>query len=204
MSRKKRQPGKRIEKRKILVLTEGKVTEPTYFCELCRHYKVPRGLVEIKKARNPQPKRMLNEITRIANTNNTLSNNKKEIRYDELWMVFDSEGKNIRHFTQIINSAKKLGIKVCISCPCFEIWLLLHFKYTNKPLSAKEAVQEIDVCMPGYKFTKKPDMKSLLPYVEVAIIRSEKLRQFCNNNDTFCTNTDCDDLVKLIISQGKR
>ncbi len=49
---------------------------------------------------------------------------------DECWMVLDTDHNaqpnHIRGFTDTIKEARSRGIRVALSYPCFEIWLLLH------------------------------------------------------------------------------
>lgn len=49
---------------------------------------------------------------------------------DELWMILDTDhyasSRHIRSFMAAIKRAKLKGVKVALSKPCFEIWLLLH------------------------------------------------------------------------------
>ncbi|MCK7578732.1 MAG: RloB family protein [Chromatiales bacterium] len=49
---------------------------------------------------------------------------------DELWMLLDTDHyirkEHIRSFIAAIKKARKNGIKVALSKPCFEMWLLLH------------------------------------------------------------------------------
>jgi len=49
---------------------------------------------------------------------------------DELWMVLDTDhltqGHHLRGLVRALQDAKKKGVKVAFSRPCFELWLLLH------------------------------------------------------------------------------
>jgi len=60
---------------------------------------------------------------------------------DERWMLLDTDhyvnGPHIKEFSRVIKDAKKKGISVALSRPCFELWLLLH--HANK-----DAVAELD------------------------------------------------------------
>lgn len=50
---------------------------------------------------------------------------------DELWCVFDVEwptAKRHPHLDQAMNLARDHGIRLAISNPCFELWLVLHFR----------------------------------------------------------------------------
>ena len=47
-----------------------------------------------------------------------------EREFDEIWCVFDTD--NHVHLSQAIAEARQGGIKVAVSNPCFELWLVLH------------------------------------------------------------------------------
>jgi hypothetical protein len=49
---------------------------------------------------------------------------------DECWLVLDTdhnpEPNHRAGFITVIREAQSIGVNVALSCPCFEIWLLLH------------------------------------------------------------------------------
>ena len=49
---------------------------------------------------------------------------------DELWMLLDTDhcirGSHLEGFLGALREAKRKGVKVALSKPCFELWLLLH------------------------------------------------------------------------------
>lgn len=49
---------------------------------------------------------------------------------DELWLLLDTDhctsGTHLPGFIAAISDAKQRGVKVALSKPCFELWLLLH------------------------------------------------------------------------------
>jgi RloB-like protein len=49
---------------------------------------------------------------------------------DERWMLLDTDhvtqGTHLRGFVQALREAANQGVKVALSKPCFELWLLLH------------------------------------------------------------------------------
>jgi hypothetical protein len=49
---------------------------------------------------------------------------------DELWMLLDTdhctEPDHIRTFQRALKEAREKGVKLALSMPCFELWLLLH------------------------------------------------------------------------------
>ncbi len=49
---------------------------------------------------------------------------------DELWLLLDTDhyasGSHLPGFITAISEAKQRGVKIALSKPCFELWLLLH------------------------------------------------------------------------------
>lgn len=100
---------------------------------------------------------------------------------DECWVVFDRD-KN-KDFDRAIDLARKEKLKIAYSNECFELWLLLHFKYTSAPLCAKEYIEKLNSCLS--KVSKKKYTKSMKNIHELicefeanAIKNAEKLMRF--------------------------
>lgn len=64
---------------------------------------------------------------------------------DELWMLLDTDhytdGSHVRTFISAIKKAKQKGVKVALSKPCFELWLLLHHCDIDDVISLNDAQQ---------------------------------------------------------------
>ena len=49
---------------------------------------------------------------------------------DELWLLLDTDhyasGRHVKNFISAIKRARRHGVQVALSKPCFELWLLLH------------------------------------------------------------------------------
>lgn len=114
-------------KPRILVVTEGRLTEPQYldgFVKACRNPRVclvvardhgtPRRLVEIAKELKGQAQ----QEARKHDDENLL--------YDAVWCVFDVDEHP--KIDEAVDMARANGIRLAISNPCFELWLLLHFR----------------------------------------------------------------------------
>ncbi len=65
-----------------------------------------------------------------------------------------------------------------ISNPCFEVWFLLHFKYSTKQfVNSDNVLKDLKTYIPGYK--KNLDVSGKIePLREQAIANSEKLREY--------------------------
>jgi len=68
--------------------------------------------------------------------------------HDERWMLLDTDhviqGTHLPGFLQALQSAAHHGVKVALSRPCFELWLLLHHLSENKVSSLRNAKEVED------------------------------------------------------------
>lgn len=69
---------------------------------------------------------------------------------DELWMLLDIDhctvGNHFKSFIAAIKDARRRNIKVALSKPCFELWLLLHHEEESAVTALKNA-QETEIAL---------------------------------------------------------
>jgi hypothetical protein len=125
--KKARRAPHRRPKPTILLVCEGSKTEPEYFRGLASHCKnplvrikicpehgVPLTLVEIAKQYKKDAER---EAKRKRDVN---------LRINAVWCVFDVDDHP--HLEEALTTARDNGIRIALSNPSFELWLLLHFR----------------------------------------------------------------------------
>lgn len=108
-----RKKAQRELKDAILILTEWRNTEPSYFKKLCKSYELTN--YTIQPAKHSDCKSIINEAIRI----------KKRKEYQEIWCVFDYD--NNPNFDTEIQRWESEWIHIAYSNLCFEFWILLHF-----------------------------------------------------------------------------
>lgn len=102
-----------FEKPTILIVCEGKNTEPSYF----KKFKLSSATIEA-----------------VGNSNNTTSlvnqalNLSTHQTYDQVWCVFDKDSFPANNFNSAISMAQANGFGVAYSNQAFEYWLILHFE----------------------------------------------------------------------------
>ena len=116
-----RTPGKRPERRTIVVFCEGANSEPDYINALKRLTHIARGTaldLRIHPERDvPLP------LVEMA------VQQKRDPEVDECWCIFDVEWpKNHPNLVKARALAEVHGVNLAISNPCFELWLVLHFQ----------------------------------------------------------------------------
>jgi hypothetical protein len=118
-----RNPAKREPKHRILVVCEGKVTEPEYFKALQHEFRNRLVHVEIDK----QAGVPLTVVTRAIDLNRQADeaanrNEDDNLRYNDVWCVFDvDEHPNL---AEALELAGKSRVQVALSNPCIELWAL--------------------------------------------------------------------------------
>jgi hypothetical protein len=121
-----RRPPYKDSKPVILVVTEGKVTEPEYLDGFARATKNPRVRIEVRGGVGV-PRTIVEFAKTLKKEAEQRARREKDenLRYDEVWCVFDiDQHPNIPDARQM---ARDNGIELAISNPCFELWLWLHF-----------------------------------------------------------------------------
>lgn len=110
----------------ILVVTEGKFTEPEYLETFARYYKNSRVKVQVHRDAGV-PKTIVETAKELKAENKKEAKAQKDenLKFDEVWCVFDiDEHPNI---PQAVDMARSNGFQLAISNPCIELWLWLHF-----------------------------------------------------------------------------
>jgi hypothetical protein len=124
-----RRSRRRSEKTRILIVCEGKETEPNYFRGLRDEEVVRQNFsVVVQKGKGSScvavVEQAIAELEKAANRGEN---------FDEVWCVFDVEQAGQR---EQVNKARTLAsqhqIQVALSNPSFEVWLLAHFVRTKK------------------------------------------------------------------------
>lgn len=101
---------------------------------------------------------------------------------DELWMLLDTDhcvqGAHLASFVEALREAKRQGVKVALSKPSFELWLLLHH-VEETALGVLPAAKDVEEALRGTlgEYNKTNLKKGHYPpaFVSNACIRAERL-----------------------------
>ena len=159
-------------KRLILIVCEGQNTEPQYLHGLARAHRnsrvhieiapehgVPRTLVEVAKQR------------KLENENDAVRKRDQNLRYDAVWCVFDIDDHPAIFDAK--QMARSNGIELAVSNPCFELWLLLHFRESPGMQTRGKIHKMLGSHVPGYD--KRVDYATYSDGYENAVKRAERL-----------------------------
>lgn len=122
----RRAVGTKRPRRTYRIFCEGTRTEPEYLSALRRHPAVRQlAAVELVVAKAGGKPRTL--VTAATAAKDKAREQQDEV--DEFWCVFDVEQPG-QHpgLAEAIRDARRHRIRVAVSNPCFELWLILHFQ----------------------------------------------------------------------------
>ena len=180
VGQKKRGKVSRKTKKIILVGAEGKnQTERKYFKafnQVQSEYKIMAG-----KGNNTDPVGVVEDLLKSA------KQEELDLKDGDMLACFiDVDFKNGRD--QELRAAMKLArqnnISVLLSNPCFEIWYLLHFRYSTKLYgSNEEVIKELGSYISDY--SKSKDVYDLIENkIDQALLNTKRLESYHLENGT--------------------
>jgi hypothetical protein len=167
----KRQEAKRSIRNIVLIVCEGKKTEPNYF----RAFPTKEELISVEVYPGERCKSSLVEYA-IELKKDAERNNKP---YNTIWCVFDRDAypcdpKDKNNFNKAIILAKKNEIYTAYSNDAFEIWYILHFSYHQTALHRSKYEKKLTALL-GHTYEKSdPDMYKKLKSRQTDAIRNAK------------------------------
>ncbi|MBT4936327.1 RloB domain-containing protein [Candidatus Peregrinibacteria bacterium] len=137
-SNKKSKKTKRVIKKTILLICEGEKTEDSYF----------RAFKQDRRKQNVQVVSGYSDPAQLVEDAKTMIM-QNEGQYDKIYCIFDRDehahfGKAITEIRKFNKSSEyKVQLINIVSNPCFEIWFLLHFKYTTKSFTSSPGGKKV-------------------------------------------------------------
>lgn len=139
----------------ILIVTEGEKSEPKYF----EHFRTRQNNVEVRVIPNSKNGgktdylNLIRKATRICKDDDLSPKSG-----DSIWIIADGDvnyqapdavRKKNESLVQARATAEKESYSLLISNPCFELWYLLHLRYTTAYLpdydAAKKALEQAGI-----------------------------------------------------------
>ncbi len=132
--------GKRKPKKSILLVTNGEKTETLYLSGLKSYLRCKTVSLKVKTI----PGSPSTVLKNLSSPRGDVS------AYDEIWIVVDEDGEDR---TSFINECRRRTNKqqkwvAVISRPCFEVWLIAHYKQVLRYSDQNEAVKHFRRIIP--------------------------------------------------------
>ena len=124
---------------RILIVCEGKKTEPNYF----KAFRVTNDVF----GKGIETMRVVEEAIRL---------NREAGPYDQIWCVFDRDDFPPDDFDNAIKKVESLakeGFRVAYSNQSFELWYVLHFENLESDLHRSQYIDRLNIHL-GQKYNK--------------------------------------------------
>ncbi|MBF0516026.1 MAG: RloB domain-containing protein [Nitrospirae bacterium] len=193
-----------------MIVSEGGKTEPYYFDQLRKYLGIKKEQVFIpNKYGGSDPKTLVDK----AEEEFKIQLNKYQPGYDRVFVIFDRDTHSTfdaaKNKINVLNKQHKDKFKVIISVPCFELWLVLHFKYSSKPYqtipTAKSAcdcvIDDLKKDIKNYEKGNQDTFENTKLLFCDAIRNAEKLEEDRKSAGTDNPSTNVHDLVKYLVCE---
>ena len=140
-----RRPATRLPAARIVVATEGVLTEPEYLKVFSRiHGDRSVRVVPVGVGGNPRTvvERAIEELEK--------SQRDRLAGRDSVWAMFDRDSHE--RFDEARDLARGRGIRLAISNPCFELWGILHYQEQNAPLERRACQRKLGELCPRSRY----------------------------------------------------
>ena len=143
----RREPSKRPKPR-IVVVTEGTVTEPGYLKLFHRIHGSNSVVVEpVPLGKDPR------SVVERAISERDDSAADVDGGRDSFWAMFDRDLHE--RFNEALDLARGNDIHVAVSNPCFELWPILHYEILDRPIDRHECQRRLIALYPEYSMSSK-------------------------------------------------
>ncbi len=193
----RRRRARRSQYDMVLIVCEGEKTEPNYFRALIDDLQL--NTTNIKVAKNTagsSPRNVVDTARKIY---------RKEKDYDTVFCVFDKDQHpSYREALDIIKREKKCPIHAITSIPCFEFWILLHFRYTTKVFDSghgsicANVISDLKEFLPKYEKGEANTYQIIKEHIPTAILNAKKAAASCKSSGTDTPSTKIYSVVEYL------
>ena len=130
----------------------------------------------------------------------------KHDKYDQVFCVFDRDEHAT--FATACNEARSSGFSPVCSWPCFEYWILLHFRYSRSPYGrtgdkspADNCISDLMQVFPEYKKSIPEPFRQLEHLLQRAMKHALRAKKDAEQTGEPNPSTDMHVMVDYLLSQ---
>jgi len=187
---------------KVLIVCEGKKTEPNYFNELKDYLALNSANVKVTGDCDSSPISVVEYAIQRYSKESILGD-----PFEKIFCVFDKDTHSTypQALEKLQNANPKNTFCAITSVPCFEYWLLLHFGHTTAPFqssdqksAADRVIDELRKHIPNYRKGDNSIFCTLIERLSQAKTYAEKALKDAQTNRTDNPSTHVHELVTYL------
>lgn len=167
----------RAKRKRHLIVSNGRVTETEYFNFLINEMDV-RGSVRYRHI-DGDPLKVVKQVSRELESDKKAGKAGEIEELSSAWIVVDSD--EFRNLAKAEREAMTKGIKLAISNPCFEVWLIDHVspcpETSASTLQCEKRARDLGVLK---STDPKRSSASKFKSVNLAVIEGKKAQALAN------------------------
>lgn len=171
---------RRRERKLILLAVEGRknITETNYF----NHFNREQSEYSIRFV----PCNETDPVNLVNKAEEDWIKEKCDAKFGDLvYCVFDTDTdpEKQNEIDEAIRLTQRSHVEVVLSNPCFEVWYILHFKYSSGSFNSNdEVIKALRKYIPWYEKNKDvfPELHS---NTQKAVLNARRLEQYHKDND---------------------
>ena len=186
----------------VLIVCEGRETEPNYIEGLCAAYNVNLAAIDIRRGRTGT------DTMSLVRTAQSAFEGDRD--FDRIFVVCDSEGPVLSAARDLAakrlrkRDGTKLAIELIVSQPSFEYWLLAHFEHTDRAYrSADEAVSDLRRHLPDYDKADREIFAKVAAGLDQALQRIARIKADHLRTGVSSPDTDMPLVVEQLLSMRR-
>jgi hypothetical protein len=172
---------------RILVVTEGTKTEPSYLEEIRSAYGLHSANVAFQPGRRgTSPLDVVDYAERLF-VHGDAYRGVRPRSFDQVYAVFDRD-EHANYFAALQKASaldglllnderQRVRFAAIPSNPCFELWLLLHFEEVLAPMHRNDVLARLRSHVPGYEKGTRGMFKTTRASLDVATRRANAMAQ---------------------------
>lgn len=181
----------------ILIVCEGKQTEPNYLRGLCEMHGINRANVILIPGDG--------ETSAIQLVRKARRRFQIDRDFDAVFVVCDGDAliEARRQAAKPIKNAsgQTLTIRLIASSPCFEFWLLLHFEYLARPFpTAASVIDILERHLTDYDKADRLIFPKVRAGLERALGNARRLKTELAEIGAQTPDTDMGDLIEILMT----
>ena len=194
----RRRGASRPRKTTILIVCEGKETEPNYFDQLKRDEPTRRHFaITVKRGKGGSRQ----QIAQFA----VDRKNDFSADYDQVWCVMDVESlQALDEMQEALDLLKSESIFPALSNPAFEVWLLAHYEQTGTGfLNCDAVITRLNThwqrhFSADYDKGERQIYQRLAPFTDQAISNAKWVREQHHTSDCIIHCNSATDVYRLV------
>jgi hypothetical protein len=202
-----RREGRRLERKRatraglsaLLIVCEGRETEPNYLNGLCDAKRINRANVTIVPGDD--------ETNALALVRKARHRFQIDRDFDRVFVVCDCENEDISRARALAATplkhitGRQITADLIVTRPCFEFWLLLHFEYVARSLpTAGSAIDLLRRHVTDYQKADRDVFRKVEAGLDRAMIHAARLKADLAKVGVQSPATDMTLLIETLLS----